>query len=420
MYGLQKILSEQGLSIEQQYALLELMQAAEVLNLDRLPFDLSDAGFEQREIEAITLSTLTARCSNGSTLNPEFLLTSLTEGNEHQIEKTNRWLNCIIKALLAEWEQKLSPHITERLLSSFTPQPAQPCLKEYDAIIIIDSEKQPIINGLNYVRNLLKTDTINTSKIIIPTQTNGLNRVVQLNATTLSNYIHQQLQLSSAKTQVIVDESLSQTTLKQFLIDLIEKEAAKTALLQQAQLNQSGIGFYAASYRPRQTQQILIVTTEDYYEHNKQVTSELAGHVISTEVVTSLHSRQFTENDLYNLLAERFSYQATPGEPLESLSNSAAAAAASADETIYTTTQDGATHTKRASRSEIPAAAPAPALPAASVPNNNLNSQYIIAVGLFGVGLFAAANPRAAAAATKSIAETAKTFAVATLNSLFL
>src|SRR5690606_25352276 len=129
-------------------------------------------------------------------------------------------------------------------------------------------------------------------------------------------------------------------------------------------------------------------TTEDYYEHNKQVTSELAGHVISTEVVTSLHSRQFTENDLYNLLAERFAYQATPGETLESLSNSAAAAAASADETIYTTTQDGATHTKRASRSEIPAAAPAPALPAASVPNNNLNSQYIIAVGLFGVGLF--------------------------------
>lgn len=421
MYGLQNILTEQGFSIEQQCAMLELIQAAQFLEIDRLTFDLSDVGFNKREIETIMLSALTARCAPDNILNPAFLLSSLASENESHKEKSKRWLTRVIKNLLEEWQHKVIPAITTAILQKFLPQPAQPAGKEYDAIIVVDSPAQSITDGFNYVKDLLLCRGVSTTKIIIPSQTNSLNKSICVNPTTYATYIRQHLQLSSATTQIVVDEALSRQQFRAYLDAYIQRESTTSAYLQQAQTMKSGIAFYAAALNTRRNQQILLVTTEDCYAQDLQITSELAAAGINIEVIHTLRMRNFTSADLYSLLAERFSCHITPGEPLNDTdaraNTTAAAAAAASAGTTYTTTQSGATHTSER-------ASTLPRLHSSALPRQNTQeagstTRGYFAVGLFGLGLVAVANPETTAAVTTTVTEAAKQLAQAAVKAMF-
>ncbi len=408
MYGLQNILTEQGVTLEQQCIILELLLSANCFEPLHLVISLSAAGFSRKEADRILAHTLHAIHLAADKFDPRYLLSALAAEDRQLKEKTRRWFETTAKKVFIEQHEALQAHITPAMLQAFAPQPPQPQYNSYDTVIILDGPEQPITDGLDYLKHLLDTQQLKAGKILIPavlTPQDPGAATPSNSAKEFRDHLLNQptyLKLYDLHTRVTQDARLTREKLGDFLADIYAKETGIEP--------DDAPQIYKAIYRLSRSNRILMITTEkdaDSDRYAVTVTHEaLPQCKIETEVIYALKKKDFTANDLAHLLVERFCPENTPDQqPIMSTSSSAAAAGT-------TTTAGGSTQTRESSPA-IPSSAIADA--AAADEKHAPTNRGLFAVSIATVGIFAAANPEI----TTAIADAAKELAMTAVKAVF-
>lgn len=304
MYGLKKILTAQGLSDDQQYRFLALLHAMHCFELPRLYKQLVKAGFAVNEIEKILQQMLNAKFAPSNQFDASQILNNLDTSDESLEQKTQRWLQAVWHGLVTNHHDSLIQAITDDTIKSFAPAPTLPTKKQYNTILVLDSESQSIYDGLDYVDTLFKKQRIQAGRILIPAHRSTLS----VNQASFSSFEAQRrntletyLNFSTSELKNKTGEAieLSNHTLNNFLNQHFAKTDAR-----HSESSTPHLGVYNFAFEMLSTKHILIVTTESHVAEHQQM-ANASTHPDHIEVIAIPLNKVLTAKDIVPLLTEK-------------------------------------------------------------------------------------------------------------------
>lgn len=302
MLGLSQILTESGLTIDQQKQLLNLLKLFGYLTPTNLMSSLTAAQFNETEINFIIICVAKSMMLDSQQFCPEQLLQQLSNSNtDITIVKTKAWFTQLLKRLFLDerLHSQLVSRISPACLNAFMPQVPLPRESHYDHIIILDSQDQMLTPGLEYLKQLETQNKVTYYKVHIPS---------------IETYFHPYRHDQFAFTQLLQKVSLitsfglkltrspdlSHENLEDFLTSLLIE---KTSTIQPVNLYQ---GLSAAAI----TNRILIIAAKNDAEKIKSIAQQVYQAVNEkypqAEVVYYLSKNEFTNEDFIKQIIERF------------------------------------------------------------------------------------------------------------------